>query len=530
MEDIRDDMQEIESAHRGFIISADTNFLAPYYNAVTSLRTDTVAIRALSEAYPFRKELYDRFISYVTMKVVVSNISVELVKQNKRDSAIMRVSSGYGRKTMDSIRSILHSIELQDELSLRIANKEQQLAAQSTARWLVSLVSILLLGAFILAIQVFRDLRLREVNEKKILYLAGLTEKTSDGIISIDPKGAILSWNQGATNMFGFTGSEAVGKDISIITRKETEWSYLNETVSKKNIGANIEWTCFNKSNQSIFCLVSLTPLYDDLNHTGYVLVLRDITDRKLNEDLLEKFNDELNRQVVEKTKEKIETEARYNDELRKLTVYLQTVREEERTHISREIHDELGQQLTVLKMGISWVGKKINSSDEKVKEKLSDLVTMIDTTVQSVRKISSELRPSMLDDLGLQPAMEWQAQEFEKRSGISVSNTLEIGDLKLPGNIPITFFRIFQESLTNIARHAEASTVSVRLRLTNGVLEMIIRDNGKGFSPKNIAEKRTLGLLGMKERATTIGGKVEMKTEEGKGTTVTLRAPVGQV
>jgi signal transduction histidine kinase len=247
-----------------------------------------------------------------------------------------------------------------------------------------------------------------------------------------------------------------------------------------------------------------------------------------MNEDLLEKFNDELNRQVIEKTKEKIETEARYNDELRKLTVYLQTVREEERTHIAREIHDELGQQLTVLKMGISWVGKKINTSDENVSEKLSDLVKMIDTTVQSVRKISSELRPSMLDDLGLQAAMEWQAQEFEKRSGITVSTTLEIGDLKLPGNIPITFFRIFQESLTNIARHAEATAVSVRLTLAREELEMVIRDNGKGFSPKNIAEKRTLGLLGMKERASTIGGKVEMRTEEGKGTTVTLRAPIG--
>jgi CHASE3 domain sensor protein len=253
MEDIRDDLQEIESAHRGFIISADTNFLAPYYNAVTSLKTDTVSIRSLSQAYPFRKGLYDRFISYVALKVQVSNISVELVKQNKRDSAIMRVSSGYGRKTMDSIRGILHAIELQDETNLRIANKERQIAAQSTAKWLVSLVSILLLGAFILGIQVFRNLRLRKVNEKKILYLAGLTEKTSDGIISINTKGAILSWNQGATNMFGFSGSEAVGKDISIITRKETEWSCFNETVSKKNIGSNIEWTCFNKSGQSIF-------------------------------------------------------------------------------------------------------------------------------------------------------------------------------------------------------------------------------------------------------------------------------------
>jgi PAS domain S-box-containing protein len=213
---------------------------------------------------------------------------------------------------------------------------------------------------------------------------------------------------------------------------------------------------------------------------------------------------------------------------IRKLTSYLQNVREDERTNIAREIHDELGQALTVLKMDFSWVNKKISHiAEEPVLRRLEDILVMLNETVNTVRRISSDLRPSLLDDLGLAAAIEWQLSEFEKRSGIIVK--FESAELKSPSNINKTvstaFFRILQESLTNIARHSGAKNIDVILELNEDYIELSIKDNGVGFDIDNM-NKRTLGLLGMKERAKMIGGDYEIKSIIGNGTTITVRAP----
>jgi PAS domain S-box-containing protein len=646
MKAILDDMQDIETSQRGYIITQDPKYLEPYNEALKTMNPDTLAIRELANRDRSKKAALERLMHFVTVKLLITDSTVETMKNGNREAAILRVQSGLGRITMDSIRFILGGLEEADENDLRDTNRQRTAAANSTATVLVALVSVLFIVLLILMFQVLKDLKRRDESEKKIMYLAELSEKTSDAIISIDTAGNILSWNMGATDIFGFNRDFAMGKPITLFTKEELPLPEIDhENLNKPS--ANIEWTCFSKEWEAIQCLVSMSPLYSNSDLRGYVLILRDITDRKRNEKLLKDFNDELNRQVIEQTKEKIESEAKYrqivetthegiwlidkfektsfvnqrmaemlgysreemigrslfdfmdeegkqitlnnierrkkgiaenqefrfntregrsvwallrsspvinngayegalamvtditdrkkaqeqlentNNELRKLNIYLQTVREEERAHMAREIHDELGQQLTVLKMGISWLNKKISSTDENIREKLTDLVAMIDTTVHSVRKISSELRPSMLDDLGLQAVIEWQSQEFEKRAGIKVETSLDINDIKLPGNIAVTFFRIFQESLTNIARHAEATLVKVKLTMRDDTIRMVVEDNGKGFSPKDIGEKRTLGLLGMKERVSTINGEVEMQAEPGMGTTVKVTAPL---
>lgn len=213
---------------------------------------------------------------------------------------------------------------------------------------------------------------------------------------------------------------------------------------------------------------------------------------------------------------------------IRKLTSYLQNVREDERTNIAREIHDELGQALTVLKMDFSWVNKKIKDiADEPVLRRLEDILVMLNETVNTVRRISSNLRPSLLDDLGLAAAIEWQLSEFEKRFGIEVK--FESLELKIPSNInksvSTALFRILQESLTNIARHSSAKKVDVTLELYDEYIELSIKDNGIGFDVDSMS-KRTLGILGMKERAKMIAGDYDIKSIPGKGTTITVRAP----
>jgi PAS domain S-box-containing protein len=214
---------------------------------------------------------------------------------------------------------------------------------------------------------------------------------------------------------------------------------------------------------------------------------------------------------------------------IRTLTGYLQNVREEERLHIAREIHDELGQLLTVLKMDVSWLNKKIDPENKVAKEKLSEILAMVDTTVKSVRRIASELRPSLLDDLGLYAAMEWHLEEFERRSGITKELVIPETELQLPDTLKIGIFRIFQESLTNVARHSGAKNVSVSLLQKDNQLILTIRDNGIGFEEEPMTIKKTLGLLGMKERSMMMGGQYKISSVKGEGTTVTVIIPLSK-
>ena len=216
------------------------------------------------------------------------------------------------------------------------------------------------------------------------------------------------------------------------------------------------------------------------------------------------------------------------NEQLRQLSAHLQNIREEERIHIAREMHDELGQLLTGFKMDVSWLRKRLAANnDPALLEKLEGMVGLTDEAVRFVRKISAELRPSILDDLGLIPALEWHNREFEKRYNIKIEFQSHIQDLKIPPSIATGIFRMYQESLTNVARHSGAKKVSAILDVTDENIHLSIADDGKGFDT-GTTERKTLGLLGMKERAIMIGGKLEIKSQPGKGTHILITIPMG--
>ncbi|MES1214685.1 MAG: response regulator [Bacteroidota bacterium] len=213
------------------------------------------------------------------------------------------------------------------------------------------------------------------------------------------------------------------------------------------------------------------------------------------------------------------------NGELRRLSAHIQNIKEEEQARIAREIHDELGQQITGLKMDIGWLKRKLSSNTEpiSIQEKLSSMNELLDKTVQTIRKIASELRPSILDDLGLYAALEWQSREFEQRFHIPVQFSSVLKELQLPSTIATGLFRIYQESLTNIARHADATKIVASLEQKNNEVILIISDNGKGFIVSPGKHRKTMGLLGMKERAISIGGNLEIVSEPGNGTTIKI-------
>lgn len=218
-------------------------------------------------------------------------------------------------------------------------------------------------------------------------------------------------------------------------------------------------------------------------------------------------------------------------DGLRSLAARLEAVREEERTRISREIHDELGQSLTGVRMDLDRLEERVQAlplpaaDREPIDAKIRSARDLVLSTLDTSRRISRQLRPSVLDVLGLQAGIEWQLDEFQKRTGITTSLVADdVSDLDEASSVAL--FRILQESLTNVARHAGASAVRVRLLRTEGETVLEISDNGRGFTPGVKPSPRSIGLLGMKERASTLGGEAVVRSQPGQGTTVEVRVP----
>jgi PAS domain S-box-containing protein len=228
---------------------------------------------------------------------------------------------------------------------------------------------------------------------------------------------------------------------------------------------------------------------------------------------------------------ERLKAEEKLNasyQQLRKLASHLQDIREEEQKRIAREVHDELGQQITGLKMDIAWIWKKIAGKGvDVVEEKLKDMSLLLDAAVTTIRKIASELRPSILDDLGVIAALEWQTREFEKRFMIPVQFNTSVHHLDIDANIATGLFRLYQESLTNVARHAKASLVDARLVAENNHITLTVTDNGNGFDTQLVNGKKTLGLLGMKERAVMMNGNLIIDSTPGNGTRVEITVPL---
>lgn len=260
----------------------------------------------------------------------------------------------------------------------------------------------------------------------------------------------------------------------------------------------------FEPSVNKFFEVKAIPQSGDSGEMLDVIHVIRDITERKQTEEAIRKNQ----------------------EQLRNLAAYLQKVGETERTNIAREIHDELGQALTVLKMDLSLLRRKWPEDSTTLYERTEAMLTLIDKTIQSVKKISTELRPGLLDDLGLSAAIEWQSDEFQKRTGIRCTVTTDPPDITLDRERNTAIFRILQETLTNVARHAEATEVNILLQKNIDQIELRVVDNGKGITEEQLSNPTSFGLLGIRERVTIFGGTITIAGIHGKGTTVIVRIP----
>jgi PAS domain S-box-containing protein len=352
-------------------------------------------------------------------------------------------------------------------------------------------------------------LLVRDVTESKKAALAmkeseekyrTLVEQASDGIFIADFSGNFIVINPAGYKLSQYNEEELKEKSLYDLTLSEElevkpfrfdELRAGKTTVSERKM----------RRKDGVIMDVEVTARI--IAPDRFLVFVRDITERK-----------KVQRELIQS-----------REELRELSNHLENVREEERTHIAREIHDELGQQLTILKMDVARLGKK-QRSPEEIKVETDRLLQIINEIVNTVRRISYELRPSMLGDLGLTAALEWYSRDFEKRTEISSNFRADVKELKIPDKTAIGLFRIFQESLTNVARHSNATAVETTLQLDDQHIILTISDNGKGFDEKAREGKHTLGLIGMRERAIMMKGDCEIESVPGQGTTVKVTLP----
>jgi PAS domain S-box-containing protein len=329
--------------------------------------------------------------------------------------------------------------------------------------------------------------------------LAGLLDSAMDGILSVDDTQRIVMYNRAAEKIFGWTAQEILGKPLDQLIPQRFRPDHGQQVrrfgatgTTSRRMGDNTVLYGLRKNGTEFPLEASISQLNTPEGKL-YTVILRDITER-----------------------------VRAREELAAFAEEASGVREQEKSRIARELHDELAQSLTALKMDTIWLREQVRG-DPAMQAKLAGMLQMLDTSVASVRRIAADLRPLVLDDLGLVPAIEWVAQNFTQRTGVPcqllVDESLELDEPFATG-----VFRIVQESLANVGKHARASHARVAVHRSEGHVVLSVEDDGVGFRPADPRKPQSLGLVGLRERAQLMRGEVRIDSSPGAGTRLQAR------
>ncbi|KAB0674181.1 PAS domain S-box protein, partial [Burkholderia territorii] len=346
--------------------------------------------------------------------------------------------------------------------------------------------------------------------------MMGIIRSSMEAIITVDESQTIVIFNPAAEQVFGVSAMEAIGAPLSRFIPERFRAAHARHVeqfgvtgVSERQMGRQRVLFGLRGDGTEFPIEASISQIRDGTGKL-YTVMLRDVTERVRAENALKQSR----------------------EELRELSANLQNVREEEKTRIARELHDDLGQQLTALKMDLSAVElglAGIVAPNTGVREQLGGMHRLIDSIVASVRRIAADLRPVMLDDLGLVPAIEWLANDFTRRYRITVDRELPPVDTAFTSAGATTLFRIVQEALTNVARHSDATNVTLALKVEGGYCMLRIADNGHGapVHAGNVQDRPSFGLIGIRERAHMLDGTVTIDNRPGAGFTITVALPL---
>ena len=357
---------------------------------------------------------------------------------------------------------------------------------------------------------VSRGMEFRRLREGEKKYRS-IFENAIGGIYQTTKEGRCVTANRALARIIGYSSVEEFTANVGNISRLYVERGRRQEfirLIEKNNIITGFESEVYRKNGSKIWISEHARAIYNSLGNLQYYEgCVEDITVRKRAEEELKSSR----------------------EQLRRLSAYIESAREEERMYIAREIHDELGQMLTALKMELFCLNRTAKDKNLLI-EKTKSMSDMIDAAIKTVKRISSALRPTLLDDLGLVAAIEWQAEEFQKRTGISCELFSDIEDLHLERNVSVAFYRILQEALTNVARHSDATLVKVTFSIKDtGDVLLEVCDNGKGITEPQISGPQSFGLTGIRERVYLLGGEVDIRGRAATGTTLRVEIPLSQ-
>jgi len=328
----------------------------------------------------------------------------------------------------------------------------------------------------------------------------------SDWVTLLDTDRTVLRTNMAGERFLNLSMSEMKGKSCCMLVHGSSK-TVENCPFLKALKTGKREQMQIKLKDEGTWLQISVDPVIEENGEiVNAVHIVRDITLQKNMEESVEESR----------------------KQLRALASHAESVREAERTRIAREIHDELGQTLTCIKIDISEIKKDLEGEThlrEDIAEKAGNIMTYVDNTINTVRKISAELRPGILDDLGLEAAAQWLSGDFQRRTGIAC-NIRRSEAVPADREITTALYRILQESLTNVVRHADATSIEIDLFTENNSIVLIIRDDGKGFKEGIFNNSNSLGFLGMKERILPFGGNIEIHSKSGKGTEVKVKVP----
>ena len=366
---------------------------------------------------------------------------------------------------------------------------------------------------------------------------------TGEGIFGVDLEGLCVFINPAGARMIGFEPGQVLGQNMHILTH-HSHGDGAHYPVDdcpiynafRQGEPCRIDSEVFWRQDGSCFAVeYSSYPVFDQGQVRGAVVTFVDITERKRAQEALHRAKDELEVRVEERT-HALETALQ---QLRELAAWSEAVREEERTRIAREVHDELGSLLVALKMDVGWLDKRLSEQEqlaaeeaqsmrEKMRGKCQNMSRLIENAVVNVGRIITDLRPSILDHQGLWGALEWQAQEFVQSAEQDLKWCMEVNEQRvLPEPMAMAVFRIFQEMLSNVGRHAQARTVDVDMVEREGWLHLSVEDDGCGASPQAFESAQAYGIMGMRERARHFGGVIDIDSAPGRGTRMRLSMPL---
>jgi len=509
------DVKDAESAERGYIISGDESYLAPYASALGDMGQTVAHLQQLTADNPGQQQRLQNLERLVARRTAVLDEAVRQRRGSGFEAAQEVVAAGQGRTVMRQIHDVSQQIEAEE---YRLLGERERLRQARLRNGFIATVTASLLALLALLSAPF-DVRravrqrnlAREGRQQSESTAHALFESAAQAILIVDQHGKIVLANPATEAIFGYLPSEVLGQSVDLLVPDQLRGvhaahrtRYFNNPQNRP-MGQGMELKGRRKDGHEFFAEISLSYIEATQGTLGVAFVT-DISRRRADEEAIQ----------------------RQGEELRHLAGSLMSAQDDERRRIARDLHDDLSQKLAYLAMDLGKLATK-----PPALEMLGDLRPLqlrAAEAAESVRRISHQLHPSILDDIGLEAAIEQYCEEFEQRSGIATEFFCQDIPETLPRAVMSSVYHIFQECLRNVSKHSKAEAVFIRLEVAENVLRLTVKDQGVGLSADRLQGGVSIGIVGMKERAHLINGTLSIQSQSGQGTEVSVEVPLSPV